>query len=216
MKHPHKRSKKKREAFLKTLKKRRSQKLPPKRSIDDILRWTSLQEWLEEAEGNPKIWKDKQVEFCQRAAYKKQEMPENKENTWILRYSNNEIAGAIQFWPERSSDRSHVIEISPDCDNGDIMYLSIIHGWKKKQGHPLMCAFLNKALSTDCRYVQLQIKRYDNDFLLEFYKRYGFKVIINKKARIPRPVLQEGYLVMFLDLHSSPALVKMLLENVFQ
>ena len=216
MKPPRKRSKNSTEDSPQTPKKGQSQKLPPKRSIDDILAWTSLEEWVEEAEGNLNKWNAKQDEFACRALYKGEKMDENKENTWILLDSNNEVAGALQFWTERASDRLHVIAMSPDDDNTDIMYLSMIHGWEKGQGHKLMCAFLKKVLSTDCRYVQLLIKRYDNEFLEGFYGRFGFKRVMDKTARRPGPIIHQGYLLMSLDLPSSPALPNMLLENVFE
>lgn len=192
-------------------------KPPPKRAIDDkTLLWTPLIRWFKEAKKrNPKIWKAKQLEFCSRAVYTGHEMRENKKNTWILRYSKNDIAGALQFWKERPSHKSHVYAMSPDCQNRDIMYLSIIHGWKKYQGRPLISAFLKEALSTDCRYVQLHIKK-NNDFLRLFYEKIGFKFVMNNRARTPRPLVIQGYLVMCLDLHASPALVKMLLKDVFQ
>lgn len=213
MKPPRKRSKKNTKDLPQTPKKGQSQKLPPKRPIDDILRWTRLQVWIEEAEGNLNKWNAKQDEFACRALYRGQKMDENKENTWILQDSNNEVAGALQFWTERPSKKSHVITMSPDCQN--IVYLSMIHAWKPKQGHPLISAFLKEALSTDCRYVQLQMKR-DNDFLRLFYEKMGFEVVMNNGARTPRPWVIKGYLVMSLDLHSSLPLVKILLKDVLQ
>ena len=136
------------------------------------------------------LWQEYTHDFATRGLNKGDKMKIKEDCTFVIeeiKPSGKKSIGAVEYYPEKPTKTSHVHKIGK---GGKYVYLGMFKGIIPRNGSKMMLVLLDRLRKEQVDHVQLLCSK-DNQFLLEWYRKVGFKKICYD---------QQGYAVMNLTL----------------